>query len=41
LSGRNCTAGTGYVLDEESAAEPLGELLRQDARDDVVWAAWA
>src|SRR5262249_3813965 len=30
----------GYVLDEESAAEPLGELLRQDARDDVVWTAW-
>src|SRR5215468_7805084 len=23
-----------------AAAEPLGELLRQDARDDVVWTAW-
>ena len=38
LPGRNCTAGACRVLNEEIAAEPLGELLHQDARDNVVWA---
>jgi hypothetical protein len=38
LSRRNRAAGTCRVLDKEIAAEPLGELLRQDARDNVVWA---
>jgi hypothetical protein len=37
LSCGNGTAGTGRILDEETAAKPLGELLRQDSRDKVVW----
>jgi len=39
LSGRDCAAGACRVLDEEIASEMLGELLRQDARDDIVRAA--
>jgi hypothetical protein len=39
LSRRNRAAGTCRVLDKEIAAKPLGELLRQNARDEVVWSA--
>jgi hypothetical protein len=40
LSCCNSATGADRVLNEESAADSLGELLRQDARDDVVRPAW-
>src|SRR5262245_8655802 len=39
LSCGNGAASTGRVLDEETAAKPLAELLRQNSRDNVVWSA--